>query len=513
MALANFFEKTALGAAQILQGIDYDSFKSIVEAHRVGIFFDRAATSSAEGRHTLHLSVDLLARLYPKLAIMYDGEDGRALFDELVESARAINPEIEITDNDSAPTVILAIGATRSPGSVPTIYVGSEGWIVKISGDGPVQSGPTENPFGAGAAACFGAANVFRIVFGDHLPEGRVIDSFSMSLLDYEPNASVPLNPELEHVHLGETHLVGIGAIGSGAIWALSRSQNLTGSLELVDHEVLDLTNLQRYTGTTQADVGSAKVSVAVSCFSESDLKVHPHQMTWGEYLKERGNWILERVAVAVDSAEDRRSIQAALPAFIINSWTQAGELGVSRHCFLGEDACLLCLYFPASGAKSEDEIIAEAIGLPEHLKEVRHLLYTGALVERELIERIAAALGVPADPLLSFIGQPLRAFYTGAICGGVVLKLGGKAGGTGVHAQVPLAFQSALAGIMLAVELVAHAGAIRPMAPIVRTSIDVMRPLRSHLNFSAKKHSSGQCICQDDDYVEAYKSKYLTQK
>ena len=335
------------------------------------------------------------------------------------------------------------------------MYVGSDGWVVKVSTEGPVRSGETDNPFGAAAAACFGAANIFRQVFRDHLPGGGELDSFSMSLLDYEPNAEAPLNPELGPVHLGGVHLVGNGAIGNGAVWALSRAPRLTGEIDIVDHEALDLTNLQRYPGTTQADVGSTKVDIAAARFSGSALKVRAHQMTWGQYMKGRSDWRLERVGVSVDTAEDRRAVQASLPAFVVNSWTQAGELGVSRHRFTGEDACLVCLYFPGGGAKSEDQIIAEAIGLPDALIEVRHLLYTGAAVEREMIERIAAVLGVPSEPLLPFAGQTLRSFYTGAICAGVVIKLGGKPGGTEVHAQVPLAFQSALAGIMLAAELV----------------------------------------------------------
>ena len=92
MALANFFDKTALGAAQLLQGIDYESFKSIIEAHHVGIFFDGAAASSPEGRHTVDLAIDVLARLYPKLAVLYDGDSAWAFAEELAESAAGSTP-------------------------------------------------------------------------------------------------------------------------------------------------------------------------------------------------------------------------------------------------------------------------------------------------------------------------------------------------------------------------------------------------------------------------------------
>jgi len=104
---------------------------------------------------------------------------------------------------------------------------------------------------------------------------------------------------------------------------------------------------------------------------------------------------------------------------------------------------------------------VAEAIGLPDAVREVRELLATDRLVGRDWIERSAAALGVPIEPLLPFGGRPLRSFYTEAVCGGTVLALGGgRAAGGG--AEVPMAFQSALAGLLLASELVAHASGVK---------------------------------------------------
>lgn len=508
MTLANFFDKAALAATQVLQGIDYDHVAAVLQDQVVGLAFDDQATHSREGMVTLELAVNLLARLYPSLAILPQGEQAQRHAEGLLKIAHAINPAITIKDVTHV-SVLLAVGMLVFSLDVPTIYVGSDGWMVHVSPDAPVGSGSTHNPFGAGAAACFGAANIFRIVFSKYLAHAAVDRPFIMSMLDYQPNSPQVLNPALPAIELGETHLVGAGAIGNGALWALSHAPQVHGMLHVIDHEHIDLTNLQRYVLAFQDDIGTPKVTLAKRVLQQTTIACSPHAERWGDYLRNRGDWNLQRVAVAVDSDEDRRAIQAALPLWIANAWTQVGDLGVSRHTFLGNQACLMCLYLPDQERPSDDQVVAAAIGLPEAKEEVRLLLYTGAPVPRSLLERVASAMGVAVEPLLAFEGQPLRSFYTQAICGGVVLRLGGRVGGTRQAEAVPLAFQSALAGIMLASELIAHAGRLKEMPPPVTTKIDLLRPLPPYLSHPASKHPSGRCICQDSDYVARYQAKY----
>jgi molybdopterin/thiamine biosynthesis adenylyltransferase len=127
-------------------------------------------------------------------------------------------------------------------------------------------------------------------------------------------------------------------------MWALARTPGLQGTLHVIDAEKIDLTNLQRYVLTGQQHVGTAKVTLANRVLQSTPLVVHPHQQRWGEYLRTRNDWHFQRVAVALDSAADRRAVQAALPEWIVNAWTQPGDLGVSRHTFLDDQACLTCL-------------------------------------------------------------------------------------------------------------------------------------------------------------------------
>jgi molybdopterin/thiamine biosynthesis adenylyltransferase len=505
MALANFHDRTATAASQVMQTFDLQVFDRVLKAKLIGVAFDAAAVKSPEGKVTLELAVNLLARLYPSIAIVSLDVASSAFVSSLSDLARQINPEIDIKAG-KRPSACLVVGRTAVESNWNPIYLGSKGWIARLSMQMPVGSGASSNPLGAAAAACFGAANVFRKIFAKQLVRGEQDSEITLSLLDQNPAAARPENPALDKVALGELHLVGLGAIGNAATWALARIPHLTGTIHLVDHEPIELSNLQRYVLTTQEDVGKVKVELAATRLRRTGLVVNPYAKSWSEYLCARDDWRLEAVAVALDTAKDRIAVQASLPRYILNSWTQTGDLGISRHGFEGGNACLACLYLADTRAKNEDQVIADALGLPADFREVRQRLQQGIATDRAFLERVATALGAPLDELSKFEGQPLRTFYTHAVCGGALFQMtDGKKSGP---ALVPMAFQSTLAGILLAAEIIAHAvGLPRPKA--TKTTIDLLRSLSPTLLQPRTKNRIGNCICQDDDYIAEWREKY----
>jgi hypothetical protein len=220
---------------------------------------------------------------------------------------------------------------------------------------------------------------------------------------------------------------------------------------------------------------------------------------------------------VAVDSASARQSVQAALPQWVVNAWTQPGDLGLSRHGFVDDQACLMCLYLPDGPRPHLSQLVTDAVGfLPEHgapqERLVRDLLASGRPVGREFLTQVAQTRGIPLEPLLVWENQPLRAFYAEAVCGGVVSALGGgQPASDAARVHVPMAFQSAFAGILLAAHLVAEAAGI-PVAVSTKTSINLLAPLGSlPLSRPHKKPTQPRCICQDGDYLAAYRAKYGT--
>lgn len=511
MALAPFFEKAALAASSILHGVDRDAFAALLEQECVAIAWGDNAAQSHEGRVTLELLTNLLSRLYPRVAFVAEGSEALGMRDQLEALAREINPQIEITNGAESVTRAIGVGSNPPLLGNNLIFLGSNGWALNVSTTQPCASGDTANPFGAAAAACVGAANLFRAVFQASLPEPALDLDLSVSVLDLTPDKDLP-NVPLADVALTETFLVGAGAVGEAALWVLRRAPTVHGQLDVVEPELVELSNLQRYTLTRMADVGQKKTDVVKEAFASptslgqqpTDLHISTTEGIWGDFLASRPlPWGLRRVLVAVDSAEDRIAVQASLPHRVFNAWTQAGDLGVSTHDFLGEGACLACLYWPTGATKSEDQLVAEAIGLPQELMEIRRLLYTGEPIGEPLIGRIAEALQIPIADLLRYANLPLGAFYV-EVCGGVLLRLGGQMPSA---VEVPMAFQSALAGVLLAAAAVADAAGIASHPVGTKVVWDVLRPLRGTPLVPLAKAS--RCICRDADYIAIAKSRW----
>ena len=496
MALADYFPRDALAISQVLHGFETDAFVGRLEGVKVAIAFGEEAASNCDGRDLLDLSVRLAARLYPSLTFAtVPAGDGVA--DELVALAISINPNIEASKTGAA-DFALSIGVDAPVVNAPTVYAGCDGWVAKVRTEGPYNTSDQGNPFGAGFAACLAAATLFRFLF---LPAGSTLLDADIS---FPPDASS--FPSLVESRLTDPLvLVGVGAVGNSASWALARTP-LIGQIHLVDPQVVELSNLQRYVLCARSAEGGIKVEIVGKEFG-GELQALPHQATWASFVGANGyRW--ERALVALDSARDRRAVQGSLPRWIANAWTQMGDLGVSSHSFLGQDACLACLYLPTHKSKSEDQIVAEGLKIPQFQDHVRFLLGSGQATGKELCDAVATAWGIPAQRLEPYTGRPIRELWVEGICGGGIISLG-EAGPTPRELQVPLAFQSALAGILLAAETardVLTGGARRKT--LVRR-LDVLRPMGDSSPQPALKAGTGNCICEDHDFIAHYRTKY----
>jgi hypothetical protein len=505
MALAPFFPKAAWAASLVLQGFDHSAFEQRLLTSPIGLAFDAAAVDSSEGRVTLDMAVRLLARLYPTVVLQPLDAHAQAMSLELAVLLKSINPLISLTND--VPVATLVVGNTSVPGPQPVFYVGSTGWTAKFSSVAPVCSSTSGLPFGAGAAACFGASNIFRAVFAAELPSAPCDTAFELSLFDYDVPGSLPPPVDLRGVALAEMALVGIGAVGNGAVWALGHLRGVSGTVHLVDEQTIELSNLQRYVLPQQldADGQSVKVEIAEKVLLQTDLTPIPHPCDWGTFVQQQGHEHLPLVAVALDSAEDRIAVQAALPPRVLNAWTQPENLGVSRHFNFLRKPCLACLYLPTQQVLSESQLVAQALGLPHREMEIQNLLYYHTPLNRQWLLNIATAKGRTLDELLPFEGKPVQTFYREALCGGLLLNIGAKDQRT----ETPMAFQSALAGIMLAAEMVITAGNLRTQILPTKTTLNLLKPFSPYLSFGERKHPSNTCLCQDDAYRQVYATRF----
>ncbi len=497
MALAEYYERAALAASQVIAGFVPDLFRRTLEDANVGFAIDREAAASHEGKALAELSVRLLARLYACLEVRSEvSSEG----DRLESLARMINPRIEFKRGAS---IGIAVGS-EARSFETTYFAGSDGWDALLSMSTPVRTGSSPNPLGAGAAACLAVGRIFNHVLSQR-SEHHAVGDVRLSTFLCE-KGETPRNIPNDNWKLpSDAVLVGVGAVGNAAVWVLGRSP-AEGTIHLVDHESLELSNLQRYVLATRADDGRSKVDIAAPFFC-GDVKCIPSQMSWAEFV-ERSGYGWRRVLVAVDSARDRRAVQAALPEWIANAWTQPGDLGVSVHDrFDGRGACLACLYLPTAKGPNEDEVVAAALATPHMVADVRTLLHSGAGVGRSFLEAVALGLQRPLEEVLRYEGRGIRELYVEGICGGGLIPLG-MIGLPRQELHVPLAHQSALAGVLLASALLGRVVG-KTVDTTMTTRIDVVKPIGDFLTQPTLKAHTGLCICEDQDYVRAYRAKF----
>jgi hypothetical protein len=173
---------------------------------------------------------------------------------------------------------------------------------------------------------------VFRTLFAVQIG-GTPEEEVSLSLLDYILNQD-DMGGLASNSHFEGVTLVGAGAIGNAFLWTLARS-GATGEFTVVDPELVDDTNLQRYVLTDVYSPGRSKVENARERFAGTGLDATTFAGSWAELVDSQRPFKAELVVTALDTGADRCAVQASLPKATLNAWTQSGDLGVSRHAFL----------------------------------------------------------------------------------------------------------------------------------------------------------------------------------
>lgn len=509
--MANFFSKNEQALTQVLQAINPNDLKKILKNKNVAIVFEENCLSSENNKIILELATNLLSRLYPKIGIIYTGnkKDEIEFRNKLIELSKSINPKIEIIDNEIKFTVAICIGNPVCSAE-KKIYIGADSWNLEVKIDSPIDLSINNsiNPFSASAAACFGVNTVFRILFSDILKTKYRPENIKLSILNYSKQFTS--NHELTEVNLNNITFVGLGAIGNAIIWSLKHLPNLKGNITFVDPEKIDLSNLQRYILTNQLSVNTVKVDLAKEYLSsQKELKINVYQDEFGEFVqKNKPKCDFEKIVVSVDNAETRIATQAVLPRIILNGWTsEQGYLGISRHQFdHPEKACLACMYIATSKKRSRTEEIAELIGFEQ--KRTSELVVKNIVLDEKLLNEIEINKGYPKHILSRFEGKTINEFYREGICGGVLLPFN-QDNEKITDTIVPLAQQSVLTGILLAAELIKEELNYIPKDFLVEKRINILTNLPDYICMDRNKTKNPKCICNDIDYIKAYRSKF----
>jgi hypothetical protein len=519
MTLPPFLTRIQNAAGPLAGGLGESELGDRLRDCALLLEIDADAAADPAQRAAFLLATNLGARFYPRLSL--DAPD------DLTEVAAALARTINFGCEFGPP--LQRANTLSWRGGEPTaarVTVSAEGWNLSIDGADPASVGA--NPLAAMAAAALGIGELFRALFADLLPHGRREPSpFAINLLTLADASSAPAVPD--SVDLGTVHLAGCGAIGQAFVAAL-RELPVTGTLVVVDHDDLDEGNLQRYVLSASADVNTAKPALIARALAGHGLAVETVEGRWGE--DERTGPGQQTVVSALDSKQGRIELQAGLPKEIFNAWTQPEDIGVSRHQAFGSDPCLACLGWPKHARPSESQMIANALG--EH--ELRVVLYLGhgtpvgqplapallqptgrlalpgdaaAWSQRSLLTDLIERYQLPPGQFERLGTLPVRALYRDAVCAGMLIEYAEDRRVADV--SVPLAHQSALAGILLAtwlvVDRVPALRALRPSATQARYDV-----LRGGVQvWPRSRGREERCICCDPDFRNAYTQRWPT--
>jgi hypothetical protein len=512
LSLPRFLDRVVDSTVPVLGGMDRDAVRAKLEDSSVTLVAGERAAEGAS-RDGLLLTANLLARLYPRIRLKATPELAHAAENEII----LVNPHADVSTDDQPTAATLAYEADA--GDEAGVAVSAREWNVYVDVEAEQRGEPAAPA--ALAAAALGVGELFRTVFakelGDHGRDEAQEGSFNL-ITRGAPVGGLPVPRELD---VGSFRLVGAGAIGQMAAKAVALA-GARGTLIAVDHDRIAISNLQRYVLARDNDVGAVKVDLLRERLNKSAIEVVPIPSGWHAELVEEQLPTL----VALDSPEARIGVQASLPGPIYNAWTQPADVGWSRHETFGVEPCLACLYWPQRKAPSRHEQIGAAfhqhplrvlaylvhrlpVGLPLPPGGVPVVPGLEAPTEADqwlstpLIDDIAAGARVDPAQLAAWRERPLADVYQDGICGGALLSL--NVGEAPRDVLVPLAHQSALAGVMLATEfLTAQVPALASARSSgVEGRYDVLAGLPQVI--ARPRVRTEGCLCGDDVFRGVY--------
>ncbi len=241
------------------------------------------------------------------------------------------------------------------------------GWRATISRSASHdQTSDVGNPIGAMGAACLGVAALFiqatrQAVFW---AEPSVINFF-----DFGGNAQTSMPGFPDQIDLGNALMVGAGAVG-GAILYLLRMLPVAGRLDVVEHDVVKILNLNRSPLIGMKHVGQPKVKAAEQHFLGHALSVVTHAMTFDQYMEKTRNLNADLIIPVANEHNVRWDLANNNPPLLVYGTTGSDwSAHLGRHIPFVEE-CLACRFHNESLAPamtcSSGAIQAEQSVLPD---------------------------------------------------------------------------------------------------------------------------------------------------
>lgn len=455
----------------VLMGLHWESLIALIP-QRVLVRVSSEASLNPQGQLITTFLLNLLMRLYPVVSQIYleIPQDTSMLMDlprwrgeTFVSTIKAIYESIGSSINlsiiEMPPEVDICYHITIGPGrplKMPGVWVGSNNWVAKLSSSGPIQVNSTINPVGAYVAATLAVSETWKRILMPLQNEIQVIKitpldgTLYFSTFDYTQTGDGE-NPILpDHIDIKRLTMIGLGAGGGATAFTLASIPRLQGTINLIDPDEIETSNLNRYVFADNDDATRRRPKVVcVSKLFTSHSQVWLR--TWYEsYQSAKSKLEIEdyrRVISAVHSREARRALQYETPGVILDAAsTEQGDFFIWR-MILGETECMFCKH-PQNEDDPEREQakqLSKLLGLdPETWlrKTGNNEMFTGK--EIEIINSRFDGQELPFD--LPRLGQRCSEWFANQ-CGRLDLPE--------LEEEIPIPFAPVMAGILLAGEVI----------------------------------------------------------
>ena len=422
--------------------------------------------ASPSSQHTLWATINMLARLDQVVSAVYldcptdipiAGKISPLLpvgipLDAAVEAATSKIDTVPVALSDQRGDVRLVVGP--GPAVPGALRVSGDGWCGGMSLGGRLPAGPASSlPFGPNMAAALAVGEVFRAALLD-LDLYPAVDFAWYSMWSHEISKTPIFDgpPAVDGVAVNEM-LIGVGAVGTICSVCLWAAEGVSGVVHLVDHDVVDTTNLNRYLLFDKRHIGLAKASTAASLLANGPIHFEFHDCRLEAIAPSPAP-----VLCAVDKNTAKATAQSRWPVSLIMATTNELRAEVVRCDPRLGGPCARCHNPPEVDGESDEDLQA---------------MFSRMSVEEQ--SGMARSLGVPLEEA--------RRWAELGECGssGDRVRDALRTGGSPIR-TFAVGFVSCAAGTMLAAEAVKEAmGAAVPLsASLQRTSVQFFTPQQS---------------------------------
>jgi hypothetical protein len=303
--------------------------------------------------------IDMVLRLDPLVAeVIVDSPDEDAIVADLITRL-----PIVVTDVTPAANYSIGIGMI---GRSADLVADAAGWVAAVGC--PASAEDDGNPIGPLTGAALTAAEVFKRAFTETYPERRT----ALQLTPWEGRFSFfsytddDASPPLANVRI-DTTLIGAGGVGAGFIRAIAAlGPQVSGSLAIVDGDVLTVDNLNRVSYSTLASAKLGETEHAVKKVHEAtdflqrhcpNLVVTPHPITFDDFkrrIPKREDRKYDVIVTGLDNDDARWEVQRDLPRVLIDGATGRDMVARVERVEFGRYGCLGCSRVPVPGAPAQ---------------------------------------------------------------------------------------------------------------------------------------------------------------